>query len=141
VSGDIVDMLSEPLRTRMEAKKVDTITNRDDEPSAGEVKRMPYGTIVMDSGDKVLFEVEGPYVGPVSDEGVLLKLEQRFDHIMDVVQQTAQSAHSTLEKIPKPSRPTEYEVKFGLKITADAGAVFAKVGTEGTFEMTLRWGS
>jgi|SRR5687767_5792891 hypothetical protein len=102
---------------------------------------MPYGTIVMEDGNRVLFEFEGPYVGPVSDEGILQNLEERFDNIMNLVRQTAQSAHSTLERIPQPSRPTESEIKFGLKLSADAGVVFAKVGSEGTFEMTLRWGA
>jgi hypothetical protein len=102
---------------------------------------MPYGKLVMETGEEVLFELEGPYVGPVSDEGVLLGLQERFDKVMDLVQQTAQSTYSALEKMPKPSMPKEYEVKFGLKLTAEAGVVFAKMGSEGTFEITLRWGA
>jgi hypothetical protein len=100
---------------------------------------MPYGTIVMENGAEVHFEFEGPYVGPVSNEGVLLELRERFDNVMDLVRQTAQSAYSALERLPESSKPREYEIKFGLKLTVDAGVVFAKVGSEGTFEMTLRW--
>jgi hypothetical protein len=101
---------------------------------------MPYGKIVMETGEEVLFEFEGPVVGPVSDEGVLVGLQERFDKVMEMVRQTAQSTHSALENMPKPSMPDQYELKFGLKLTAEAGVVFAKMGSEGTFEITLRWG-
>src|SRR3712207_4905916 len=102
---------------------------------------MPYGKLVMQTGEEVLFEFEGPYVGPVSDEGVLVGLQERFDKVMELVQQTARSTHSALQDMPKPSMPDQYEVKFGLKLTAEAGVVFAKMGSEGTFEITLRWGA
>src|SRR3712207_2295993 len=101
---------------------------------------MPYGTIVMEDGHEVLFEIEeGQYIGPVSQEGVVQGLRERFDKVMDLVQETAHSTRTALANMADDAKPSEYELKFGLKLTADAGVVFAKVGSEGTFEMTLRW--
>lgn len=36
-------------------------------------------------------------------------------------------------------RPDEVEVKVGIKITGEAGVIFAKAGTEGSMEITLKW--
>lgn len=33
----------------------------------------------------------------------------------------------------------EVEVKFGFKLTTDAGVLFCSVGGEATFEVTLKW--
>jgi hypothetical protein len=33
----------------------------------------------------------------------------------------------------------EVEVKFGLKLTAEAGAIFSSVGGEVSYEITLKW--
>ena len=115
------------------------IAKREFGPGVGE-KQMPYGKILMETGEELLFEFKDPVVGPVSDEGVLVGLQERFDKVMEMVQQTAQSTYSALENLPHPSMPNQYEVKFGLKLTAEAGVVFAKMGSEGTFEITLRWG-
>jgi hypothetical protein len=110
-------------------------------PQLERLQTMPYGTIVMENGQEVLFELEGPYRGPVSDEGIVRGLQERFDRVMALVQETAQSTRSTLASMAEDAKPSEYEIKFGLKLTADAGVVFAKAGTEGTFEVTLRWGA
>jgi len=101
---------------------------------------MPYGTIVMKDGNEIMFEIdEGQYIGPVSEDGVVRDLRARFDSVMALVQETAHSAYTGLADMAEDVKPGEYELKFGLKLTADAGVVFAKVGSEGTFEMTLRW--
>jgi hypothetical protein len=99
---------------------------------------LPYGKIIMDSGREVLFEIEGPITGPVSN-GVASCLRKRFGEIMEVIKETAESAYSGLERIEIRARPDEYEIKFGLKLNAGADAIFAKAGSEGSFEVTLRW--
>lgn len=35
--------------------------------------------------------------------------------------------------------PNEMEVKFGIKLSADAGAVITSVGGEVNFEITVKW--
>ncbi len=35
--------------------------------------------------------------------------------------------------------PDEVEVKFGVKMTAEMGAVIASANVEGNYEITLKW--
>jgi hypothetical protein len=100
---------------------------------------MPYGKLIMDSGSNVLFEIEGPVQGEISREGIATGLQRKFEDIMAVIKDTAESAHSGLQKIDAAARPNEYELKFGLKLTAGADVLFARAGSEGSFEVTLRW--
>jgi Trypsin-co-occurring domain 1 len=37
------------------------------------------------------------------------------------------------------ARPKEFELSFGVKLNAEAGVVFSKMGSEGSFQITLRW--
>lgn len=36
-------------------------------------------------------------------------------------------------------RPDEVQIKLGIKLTAEAGVLFAKAASEGNFEITLTW--
>lgn len=100
---------------------------------------MSYGKIKMNSGAEVLFEVSEPVTGPVSKNGVATKLQKNFADIMEVVKETAESAHEGLQKIEKAAKPNEYEITFGLKLSANAGVIFAQAGSEGSFQITLKW--
>jgi hypothetical protein len=100
---------------------------------------MPYGKLIMDSGTNVLFEIEGPVHGEISRDGIATGLQRKFEDIMAVIKDTSESAHSGLQKIDCKARPNELELKFGLKLTAGTDVLFAKAGTEGSFEVTLRW--
>jgi len=100
---------------------------------------LTFGKIKMKSGVEVLFEVSGPVTGRVSSDGVATKLQRDFGDIMNVIKETAESAYEGLQKIEKTARPKEYEITFGLKLTASAGVIFAQAGSEGSFEITLRW--
>jgi hypothetical protein len=100
---------------------------------------MPYGTLVLSDGEEVLFELDEAYVGPVSDEGVVQGLRESFERVMRVVQHTAEGIHVSINQISNTVRPNSYEVTFGVKLSAVAGVVFAKAGTEGTFQIKLTW--
>lgn len=93
----------------------------------------------MDSGATVLFEIEGPVQGEISRDGLAVGLQKKFEDIMIVVKDIAESANSGLQKIEAKARPSEYELMFGLKLTSGTDVLFAKAGCEGTFEVTLRW--
>lgn len=43
--------------------------------------------------------------------------------------------------VNNPLFPDEIECKVGIKFTADAGIMIAKVGAEGNLELTLKWNS
>ena len=100
---------------------------------------MPYGRIIMNSGASALFEVEGPVAGPISRDNMASDLERKFDDVLAIIKETAENAYTGLQKIDARSKPDEYEIKFGLKLTAGTDVLFAKAGSEGSFEVTLRW--
>jgi len=100
---------------------------------------MPYGTILMEDGKtEVLIEL-GDTQTYRGELGVVDDLKEKFSEIMDLVEQTAKSAHAGYMKIPQDIRPRELELAFGIKLNSEAGLVFSKVGGEGSFQVTLRW--
>jgi hypothetical protein len=104
---------------------------------------MPYATLVMEDGAEVLIEVEDNkrYRGQLSEKGVFVDLKERFSDIMKLVEEMARSVHAGYESLPKEVRPKELEMTFGITISAEAGVIFSKVGSGGSFEVTLRWAS
>lgn len=95
----------------------------------------------MDSGNEVLFEIKGPVKGEISKDGVAYSLEKRFEDIMSVIKETAESAHEGMKQIKEAASPDEYKIKFGLKLSANAGVILANSGSEASFEVTLSWSS
>ncbi|MFC2046252.1 CU044_2847 family protein [Chloroflexota bacterium] len=98
-----------------------------------------YGTLILDSGVEVPFEVDGPVPGPVSTDGIVQDLKQRLDSVLDVAKDTAESFYTGMARISAEAKPDRAKVTFGMKLTGEAGVVFAKAGTEATFEITLKW--
>ena len=49
---------------------------------------------------------------------------------MDVSTETAEGAFTGINNIAGEARPDEITLRFAIKLTADAGVVFAKAGTE-----------
>jgi hypothetical protein len=98
-----------------------------------------YGKIITASGGEVLFEIEGHAAGRVSKDKMTLSLEKRFGDIMGVVKETAENAYLGLQSIEKKVQPNEYTIKFGLKLGLGSNLIFANAGSEGTFEVTLKW--
>jgi hypothetical protein len=100
---------------------------------------MSYGKILMEDGETdvsiELDEAEN-YRGPL---GVTDDLKKKFSEIMGLVEQTAKNAHVGYMKIPPEVRPKELELSFGIKLNAEKGLLFSKVGCEGSFQVTLRW--
>ena len=100
---------------------------------------MPYGTLVMDDGSEFFFEIETPIKRRYSEREVLKELRENFGRIMQLVKATAQSAHAGYNTIPVECKPAELEITFGIKLNAEAGVIFTKMGSEGSFQVTLRW--
>ena len=67
----------------------------------------------------------------------ILKAQQTFEEALDKIKPVASAIISKLRDLNQPA--DEVEVKFGLKLTADAGAIFASVGGEVSYEITLKW--
>ena len=103
--------------------------------------------------------IEFPLEG---DESILVEVEELPDSELDeglaayspgqqVVVRAQTSFAEAMEKI-KPvaaniigkvrelkDSPDEVEVKFGVKMTAEIGAIIASANAEGNYEITLKW--
>lgn len=101
---------------------------------------MLYGKMIVDD-DKplILFEISENYVGEVSDEGIIQGLQQKFTSVLELIKNTAESTYRGLCNIEQKATPDEVEVCFGVKLTGEAGVVFSKAGSEGAFQITLKW--
>ena len=96
----------------------------------------------LNDGTSFLVEIEEAEGGAIERVALpsgemVLKAQQTFEEALERVKPVASVIISQLKELKTPA--TEVEVKFGLKLTADAGAIFASVGGEVTYEITLKW--
>jgi hypothetical protein len=96
----------------------------------------------LDDGTPFLVEIDEPESGAVErislDTGqIVVKAKQTFEEALEKVKPVASVAISKLRDLNTPA--DEVEIKFGLKLNADAGAIIASVGGEVNFEITLKW--
>ena len=63
--------------------------------------------------------------------------DQKFDDALATVRGIAGKIISQITTLP--NRPDEVECKIGIKFNAQAGVVLAKVSSEGSLELTLKW--
>jgi hypothetical protein len=67
----------------------------------------------------------------------ITKVHTTFEDAMDKVKP---AASVIIEKIRSlHDAPYEVEVQFGIKLTADCGAVVASAGLEANYSVTLKW--
>src|SRR5688572_14357275 len=95
----------------------------------------------LESGTSMLVEIDEPVEGGLvkaSRAGELIvKAQQSLEKALENVQPAAQAVIQQLRKLS--DSPDEIEVTFGLKLSADAGAVLASAGTEANYTVTLKW--
>lgn len=97
----------------------------------------------LEDGTKFFVEVEKPAgqtavsPRPVSRENGLAVTEasKTFEKALEDIKPVLATVVSKLKDIS----PDETEVKFGAKLTANAGVVFTSLGSELTFEIALKW--
>lgn len=100
----------------------------------------------LEDGTKAYFEVPKPDAGNAVEnvalgeevykvaEGAAGTFEQALDKVKPVA-----NAVMTRLKSGLTTPASDIEVKFGFKLTADAGVLFSSVGGEASFEVTLKW--
>ncbi|MFD5893938.1 CU044_2847 family protein [Streptomyces sp. NPDC060366] len=91
--------------------------------------------------ESVVVEVatEGDAVSHVNRRrGSVSDVDQQFTRRLDGVRTAVEAALSTLRD---GLAPAETKVTFGVKFTAEAGAVIAKASTEGHLTVEMTWGS
>ncbi|MFH7245671.1 MAG: CU044_2847 family protein [Spirulina sp.] len=92
----------------------------------------------------VLFEVPPPSTDSALEEvslnagRMVYQATQTLGQALDQVQPVANAIISRF-KAGLTTPADEVEVKFGLTLSADAGAIFTAVGGDVTFEITLKW--
>lgn len=95
----------------------------------------------LEDGGTVLVEVAEPERGglvPASrGREVVAKAQQTLEHALEKLQPTAEAIISKLKGLSE--RPNEIEVQFGLKLSAEAGAVLAAAGAEANYNVKLVW--
>ena len=91
-------------------------------------------------GGVVRFDVDDATgVGPeqISREGttVIAKLDEPLDAALATARPAAQSIIEAFRSLS----PDEMSVEFGLRVDAQAGAVFAKAGVGAHFNVSVKW--
>lgn len=97
----------------------------------------------LEDGTQFLVEVDEPEGAAVErvaiDTGkMVLQAKKSFEDAIEIVKPVASVLISKMkEGLTTPA--SEVEIKFGLKLTAEAGAIIASVGGDVNFEITLKW--
>jgi Trypsin-co-occurring domain 1 len=98
----------------------------------------------LSDGKKFLAEVDEPTdpnaferVANVDPNQLIIKAKKTFDQVLDEIEPVASAIMTKLSKLNTPA--DEVEVKFGIKLNVEAGAIFASVGGEVNYEITLKW--
>ena len=95
----------------------------------------------LEDGTTMLVEIDEPEQGGLvkaSRTGdVIVKAQQTLEKALENVQPAAQFVIQQLRKLH--DSPDEIQVAFGLKLSAEAGAVLAAAGAEANYTVTLKW--
>jgi hypothetical protein len=78
-------------------------------------------------------------VASFSPESMAEKSAEAIDKAMGTIRAMAAKVTTTMQNIKVSERPNKVSVEFGIKMTADADALVAKVGTEAAIKVTLSW--
>jgi hypothetical protein len=95
----------------------------------------------LEDGNTILVEVEEPELGGLvrasrTDE-VITKAKQTLEKSLENVKPAAQFVIAQLRKLH--DAPDEIQISFGLKLSAEAGAVLASAGAEANYNVVLKW--
>ena len=97
----------------------------------------------LEDGTTFLVEVDEPEGVPVErvavDTGkMVLQAKKSFEEAIEIVKPVASVLIEKMKSgLTTPA--SEVEIKFGLKLAAEAGAIIASVGGDVNFEITLKW--
>lgn len=93
----------------------------------------------LSNGGSVLVEVDVPpgVSRAGRAHGVLREARTTFEKAVGDVRDAAAAALAQFTTMTRA--PDEVELKFGLKLDAEANAVIARTGVQGQIEVKLRW--
>lgn len=94
----------------------------------------------LEGGGSVHVDVEEvSRVAPVSRHGRILEAKTTFETALSEVRDAAVTALTEFRAMA--SQPDEVGITFGVRLDAEVGAVIAKTGMSGNFEVKLTWRS
>lgn len=82
-------------------------------------------------------DVYGMQETALTPEELIDKSGKAFDSAMNTIHEVAERVTTTIKSID--ISPDNVEISFAIKLTAEAGAVIAKTGVEGSFGVKLTW--
>jgi hypothetical protein len=95
----------------------------------------------LEDGTSMLVEIEEPEHGGLvkasRSDDVITKAHQTLEKSLEKVKPAAQFVIQKLRELH--DAPDEVQVSFGLKLSAEAGAVLASAGAEANYTVTLKW--
>ncbi len=94
----------------------------------------------LEDGTSMLVEVDEPEQGGLVKASIgesLAKAQQTLEKSLEKVKPAAQFVIQKLRELHDV--PDEVQVSFGLKLSAEAGAVLASGGLEANYVVTLKW--
>ena len=69
--------------------------------------------------------------------GAVGKAKKNFEDSLDTIEEVANAVQKKVNS--SSSKPAEIKVEFGLKFSAEAGAIIAKTAVEAHIKLTLTW--
>jgi hypothetical protein len=107
-------------------------------------KNKEFAEFQLEDGTSFLVEIEesdSATVERVANDRVgeqVVKAKQSFEEALSHVTPVASAALNRLRKgLTTPA--DEVEIKFGVKLTSEVGAIIASAGGDVNFEITLKW--
>ena len=96
----------------------------------------------LQDGTRVLIEVEERGTGPVTRGGgrggdLIKQADSTLEQALRRIGPTTAAAFAQLRDMAEP--PDEIAIEFGVKLSADVGAIIARTGGEANFKISLRW--
>jgi nicotinamide mononucleotide (NMN) deamidase PncC len=90
------------------------------------------------SGGSVGVELdEVPGVSRAGRQNALVTAQHSLKGALAEVRDAAAETIAQFQEMAQ--QPDEVEIEFGVKLNAEAGAIIARTGMEGHFQVTLRW--
>ena len=92
----------------------------------------------LEDGSSVHVDVdEAPCMQRVAREGKIPDARETFEKGLNEVHHAASAALTQFRSMAR--QPNEVEITFGVRLDAQVGAVLAKTGMAGNFEVKLTW--
>jgi hypothetical protein len=95
----------------------------------------------LEDGSSVLIETESVSGQPVTRGGRAAEMISKADETFEqALGRMGPTATAILKKFRETAeQPDEIEIEFGVKISAEAGAIVAKTSGEANFRIAVRW--